>query len=650
LPGRGDELDAFIIGAACAGAGAIARLVYTGGRHPRIATLVERRAPQCRNVLITAVEIIEGPARVTPYVGTLVCREAARVIGALDPVALFPSRRPVAALGVSAALWMTAVLATDVKPLRAPTLSDATAEISRIEITVVPPPYAARPTQSLRDPARIAALAGSQLRVTVRARAASVSMETVGGKTSLAPSGDQMFSGEIVADADGFVAIEPVASSGRAGVRRLIGLSVTADQPPRVRITAPGKDLFLPDPRRTLAVTIDAGDDLALASLRLRYTRVSGAGELFTFTDGEVPVDIVRTDDRAWKASGSLRLDALGLVPGDMVVYRGVATDRRPGAPPSESDSYIVEITAPGSVAAEGFAVDDDRDRYGISQQMVILKTERLIARGNAVTGDSLNMETMALAAEQRAVRAEFVFMMGGELAEEVLSAANLTDLNEEAEAAGEDDIAAGRLANRGRIDLVRAIRSMSQAAASLARKNLPTALTQERSALKYLQSAFSRTRYILRALTQRERLDVSRRMTGTLLGAARDAHPVVLAEPDARVIALRRALAGVSALAGTVELNTDAAGRASSLAQTVLQVDPSAPSLQRVAARLNDAAVAIERTQNGRARSLMDSAAVALAGAVRAGMPAAPARAPSLDVSRLDGALTDALRRGGSR
>ena len=73
-----------------------------------------------------------------------------------------------------------------------------------------------------------------------------------------------------------------------------------------------------------------------------------------------------------------------------MVVYRAAATDKRPGAPPSESDSYIAEILAPGSEAVAGFAIDQDQERYALSQQMIIVKTERLIAKRHRDRGNFL--------------------------------------------------------------------------------------------------------------------------------------------------------------------------------------------------------------------------------------------------------------------
>src|SRR6185295_10183979 len=98
----------------------------------------------------------------------------------------------------------------------------------------------------------------------------------------------------------------------------------------------------------------------------------------------------------------------------------------------------------------------------------------------------------------QRKVRAEFVFMLGGELADAPDANASLTDLNEEKEAEGEQDILAGRNANAGHIALLRAIRAMSRAATSLNVAEPTTALPYERTALTNLESAFSHARILL--------------------------------------------------------------------------------------------------------------------------------------------------------
>ncbi len=652
----GALVPALAVGGVLGAIGCLTALAITARHRRNVATLIERRAPQCRNVVVTAAEMLDARTTTRPEIGALVLREATRTVRTLDAASLFPARRAILALGGGAGLLALALVAVVARPglSSAPvSIPIEAVAIGGIEVTVAPPVYANRPSQTLRDPARIAALAGSRVRLTVDATAAALNIETVGGSQRLASTGNGSFSAEVAADADGFISIEPVASDGTPGVRRLIGLSVTPDRAPRVRVTAPGRDLFLTGARRTLAVVIEADDDIALASLKLRYTKVSGSDERFTFTDGEVPVTITRGDARTWSARGSLVLGALSLEAGDVVVYRGVATDQRPGAVPTESDAFIVEITSPGAIASEGFAVDDDLDRNAVSQQMVILKTERLLERRGAMSADAFAEEARNIAAEQRTVRAEFVFMMGGELAQEVTGGeAGITELNEEEEAEASDDILAGRLANRGRVELVRAIRSMSDASSRLVDVEVDSALKDERLALEHLQRAFSRTRYILRALTQRERLDLTRRLTGALTDAGRDVRPIADAPADARVVALRGALAEIAELANDEGPATAARGaRAAAVAERVLRVDPSSEALQAISAQLADAAEAMATDRLADARASLDSAALRLGAVIRTALVKAPQRGVPGDVQRLEGALVDALRRpGGAR
>jgi hypothetical protein len=647
---RGSIVPALLLGGTLAVLGSVVALAITAGRRRRVALLVERRAPQCRNLVVTASELLDTPARARPEIEALVLREATRTVGTLDPASLFPARRALISLGAGIAIWVLALTVVAVRPVASSTPVSVGVEslgIGGVEVTITPPAYAGRPVQTLRDPTRIAALAGSRVALTIDATAAAVNVETIDGRQTLPARGSQSFAAAITATTDGFLSIQPVASDGRAGVRRLIGLSVVPDRAPRVRVTAPGRDLFLTDARRTLAITIEADDDLALASLKLRYTKVSGSGERFTFTDGELPIAITRTDARTWAGRASLALAALDLQQGDVVVYRGVATDRRPGAVPTESDAFIVEITSPGQIASEGFAVDDDLDRNAVSQQMVILKTERLLEQRASMSAEAFTEEARNIAAEQRTVRAEFVFMMGGELAQEVTGGeAGITELNEEEEAEAGDDILAGRLANRGRLELVRAIRAMSDAASELVATRVDSALKNERLALDHLQRAFSRTRYILRALTQRERLDLTRRLTGTLVDAGRDVRPIAEPTANPRIDALRAALADIAEVAGGEPSDVEISARVSGIAERVLRVDPSSEALQRVSAQLTDVAGALASGRAEASRAALDSAALGLAAVVRSELIKAPRGGTRSDVGRLEGALIDALRR----
>ena len=79
----------------------------------------------------------------------------------------------------------------------------------------------------------------------------------------------------------------------------------------------------------------------------------------------------------------------------------------------------------------------------------------------------------------------------------------------------------------------------MSEAATLLGVPELTGALKAEKTALEALQRAFSKSRYLLRALATRERLDMTRRLTGPLDAAAHDRRPAGAAPDDPRLATL---------------------------------------------------------------------------------------------------------------
>ena len=139
---------------------------------------------------------------------------------------------------------------------------------------------------------------------------------------------------------------------------------------------------------------------------------------------------------------------------------------------------------------------------------MLIVKTERLHQKRASLTADDLAEQSLNLAVEQRMIRAEFVFMLGGEIDDEEVEAEQSVELQD------------GRLQNRGQRDLRTATIAMSQAEKLLTGVNTADALVAERAAVTALQRAFSRDRYILRAMATRSQLDSARRLTGTLAEA----------------------------------------------------------------------------------------------------------------------------------
>jgi hypothetical protein len=602
---------------------------------PAIARQIERRTTQGRNLLVTAAELPRGTRT---YVNDAVMKRAASIADALTPRELFPLGRLLGALGVS----IVVLLATRVGTVAIIDVADrmlggsSSPVISRLVFNVRPPPYSGLRVATLTNPSRIEALANSRIEVSIEAVGATVRMETLAGTQELTRSADS-FRGNFVATSDGFVAIEARDSTGKPGTRSLVGLTVIEDRQPRVALTSPGRDLFFSTVPATLPVAVSADDDLQLATLHLRYTAVSGSGERFTFVERDVPMTISRANARSWTARGTWNLAQLDLAPGDLVVYRAIATDRRPGASPVESESYVIEVVTPGAIAAEGFAADDQRDRYAVSQQMVIIKTERLIARRGSMVSDSVMEQARLLAAEQRQVRAEFVFMMGGEVEDLAAEAAGTLQLNEVAEAEAEGDLLAGRQQNRGRIEMMRAIRAMSRASTALTETSLDQALRDERSALDNLMRAFSRSRFILRALTQRERIDLERRLSGSLSLTAGLSGPGVEPAPDPRIASLRRLLSEVAALSMADSSRTSVTNAALAL----LRADPSSEPVRRIVDRVQAASRA------GRVPSTtVDSLVRQISALLDRMLPRAPNVSVDIEASALAGTLRDAARR----
>lgn len=656
---RGNGGDAFRLGAmlaalvaaACGALAGAARMRDAGSAH----RLAERAVPRSRNLLTTAAELLgrERSGANAGAVDAAVLDDAASLVSGVSPAAVQPLARPAAAAAAVVIAWVLALGAFTSSPAALPALlPGAVAEprITSVDVEVIPPSWIGGEATTLPDPERVAALAGSRLRITVRASAATqVWLEKVAGAVAMEPAGPGRFAAELRVDGDDFVALEPRAADGAAGRRRMFGIGSVRDEVPRVTIAAPGRDLVLPRADSVLQLQVEAEDDHALASLTLRYTRVTGFGEQFTFVDGEVPLEITRQAAGRWVARARWPLAELELERGDMVVYRAIATDRQPGGGVGESDTFMVEIGNANVAAAGGFSVEEDPDRYALSQQMVVVLTERLMARRESMSADEFAAEASTLAAAQRRVRAEFVFMLGGELGDESDHDHDPNDpthvhdemerLHEEAHARADLDVLEGRMGSQGRGELVRAIQAMSHAATLLSDVRMDEALRAEQTALVFLQRAFSRSRYILRAFTERERIDLERRLTGSLATASahrRDARHEAL---DAAVVSLRSVLSEVASP------RADAAA----LARAVLAVDAGDARLQEVAALFADAAAASSAGRRDDADARMADGVGMLSAYVREQMRAVPVAAPA-GLQRLEGALVDALRSGGAR
>jgi len=570
------------------------------------ARLLEDAHGSLDNLVVSAAELEERPRPVRPEIQEAIVSQANERLSRVNPAVAVRLVQP----GIVAAAVMTGCVLlvgggqqalVSLARWSAPAAARSAGGTSLI-VRVTPPAYTKLEAETFENPVRVTVIEGSRIRI---------------------ESGTQVLE-ERVANLSASLVL-------RAGdsAPRFLSLIVVPDGPPAIRVAAPGKDVAFATPAGRLAITVESRDDLGLASMTLRFTKATGGGESMSFTEGEVPLAIERTSDRQWSGRVEWSLDTLGLADGDILVYGAVARDRNPRGRAVQSEQYLIEIGRNSEIASAGFALPAEEKRYGISQQMVIYKTEQLIAksppsplRASGETGfarpDNWLEESRMIALEQRMVRAEVVFLSGGEVEDEV------------EEAAHSHELAEGRLQNQGRAEMVRALNFMSRAEAQLNDGRAAEALVFERQALASLERALDRRRYFLRTLPDRSRIDLTRRLTGEL----RDARSWARERADSRAVSSLERVRFVlrdlaSAATAATPIDADLAAR-------VAAVDPASPELQ-------NAAVSMATASTDSARRAAAWAAMQAVTA-RALKTLPPAAFVNLRQDRLAGRLADEL------
>ena len=635
-------LGVFVAAASWA-AGLIVAIGYVVWRWPHIGRTnvvqtMERLNAGAQNVLITAEEISAGSLNPSPNVRDRVMAQAAKRAGEVDMRSLFPSVRARQTIIVACAAWL---IVAGVRIWRGTTLvpgaavfesrsiqDPAAAGRFRVTARVEPPAYTGLPSATLVDPAQIQTLQGSTIALSIDSRAMVATLEHDGDRQSLIRTADGRFTGRVVASKTGYLLI----STGE-NVSRTVPVVVSPDALPSVNITVPGRDLVYAGGNARVAFDVRATDDYGLRSLRLQYTKVSGSGEQFEFNEGEIPLSVSRATARDWHGVAARSLDQLELRDGDMLVYRAVAADQRPGDGAASSDAFFIEISKLGVAAGDAFTLPEQETRYALSQQMLIVKTERLQQRRSSMPAAELTDAALNLAVEQRMIRAEFVFMLGGDVQDEEVEAEQSTELQE------------GRLENRGQRDLRAATVAMSRAEKLLTGVNMAEALVAERAAVTALQRAFARDRYILRALASRANLDPARRLTGDLKDASGWTRPVAPAAENRRAAHLQDLTVGIGAFVRDVRAQAPAS--AVVLARQALRADAESTALRTAATGLQRVADTWNTTSEAARRQMLEEVASRVAAEAARALAGPPLGATS---PAIVGAFGDALRAANGR
>ena len=596
-----------------------------------LADALEARRPDLQNLAITAEELLRHPDRAPARVRERVFADAATALRPLQLGILWPVARLAAGVAAAAAVAATALAfsprASNRSVVRAVIPEDPDASVA-VDVELTPPPYTRKPVVRLQNPERLEAIAGTVARVTV-ANARDVRVRLGARPVAVGLADGRAVAETSLADS-GYLAIE---TGGTEAFARLIPVTVVPDRTPNVRIERPARDLLLPNARSAVEVTGSVADDIAISALTLHYTKVSGSGEQIDFVEGELPLQIAKESVQQWRAHGSLALPRLGLEAGDSLVYRLVAQDGRAGdAGRASSDTYFIEIAGPGQVPLEGVEMPPEQERYALSQQMIVLKIRRLRERERGLPPATLDEQAGAIAAEQRSVRANFVFLMGGHVEDE------------EAEAEQSHEIQEGRLENSSRRDISRAVSHMTNAEQGLTARNTAAALHAATQAVEALQRAFGRNRYILRTLASRTTLDPSRRLTGARDDTERGVRSVATPAGDAEARRARELLVRVLDLItrapprGSVP-STGVLPQLSEAAEAALGVKPDDRSWQETSAAILRLRERISSSADAGSRDdAVREVVRRLTAQARLGVPTVTA--PDGDLQRLEGAL----------
>ncbi len=563
-----------IVGVSAAIVFAVWRSRWTSRR--MVVRTVERRHPEWQNLLVTFEEVESGSLAARDDVRSRLEAEVGRRLAGASPVAAFSLRRAALLTILAIVVWSIAIAAPRARSRMAardvaipPASNHDAAGTLSVTIQLDPPPYTRLPSTTIANPQNLDVVAGTAAALVIRANAANVTVEQDGSRQRVASDGASSFRARLAFARSGYVLL-----SSDDGARRMIPVAVRADALPSVRIVTPGKDLVISDGNPRVTIEAEARDDFGLSTLSVRYTKVSGSGEQFTFQEGELPLSIARSSGREWRGVASRTLADFALNDGDMLVYRAVATDNRPGGGESSSDAFFIERSKLGVAAGDAFTLPEQETRYALSEQMLIVKTERLEQRRGASSAADVTHQALDLAVEQRMIRTEFVFMLGGEVEDE------------EAEAQQSTEIQEGRLANRGQRDVRDATVAMSTAEKLLTAGDTRAALDAERAAVRALQRAFSKDRYILRALATRDPLDFTRRLTAPAAGEIDWRRSVAAAPRDRRAIQLQ----GLLEAAGAVESELQGGRRIDPrrvvlLGELAIRIDPDSARLRQIAA-----------------------------------------------------------------
>ena len=260
-----------------------------------------------------------------------------------------------------------------------PTGVVGTTTTRRFAAVVTSPAYSRVAQKTIQNPASVVALVGSDLRFEGRWNAHAVMPHKA-----------------------------TVLRLENANGQRLVALEPRPDSAPRVVLDLPARDTVMKLAHGTMPLSASARDDIGLVSVWFEIIISSGGGERFTFRSATLG----RTNAngaRALDLKTALALDSLSLEPGDIVHLRAVARDGNPAsdAVAGSSETRTLRVYRSGeadSVAVEA-APPPEVGKSELSQRMLIMLTEKLVAQSRSLGRPTVKTESEKIASDQSKLR-----------------------------------------------------------------------------------------------------------------------------------------------------------------------------------------------------------------------------------------------------
>ena len=337
----------------------------------------------------------------------------------------WPWRRAAIAAGVAAVavcaalLWPTGVDRDGMRAAPAAAAAPGAPRLAAWRLRVEPPAYTG--IEAFDAEALDAKVPeGSRLTWTLRfdPEPEAAALEFHHGERIGLVRGEDGWSASHALDGSVLYRIVPAGAQGRPAPP-LHRLDAIADEPPAVRVLAPGRSLTLLAPgQRRWALSFEATDDHGVAAeARLHLTLASGSGENITFSES---TRMLRGSGEATRRRFEAALDpvALGLAQGgDLVARLEVRDNRQPRPQAARSPSLILRWPPPPLPDIDGLdaLAREVLPAYFRSQRQIIIDAEALLEERPSLASGQFLARSDALGVDQRVLRLRYGQFMGEE-------------------------------------------------------------------------------------------------------------------------------------------------------------------------------------------------------------------------------------------